>query len=313
MGVLEDGLSSRPWNMPLWLFLMAAACRLRRRPFVLLNVGANRARNPLVRWLYVATAALATHLSYRDVESAEEMRQSGSRAEAVVAPDVAFVHPAPTAADPEPGRVVMGVMAYYGHADDPVKGADVRRGYVATIAETVARLVDSGCRVVLVGGDRVDVDVAREVRTAVRTRRPDLADDAVTLRECTRFDELTEQMSRAEVVVASRFHNLVCALRLGRPPVSVGYAGKNHHLMQAMGLEDYISIIDDVDAGRLVQQVQAARQAQAELTDRIRSVTADYPDRVAAVLDRVAVDALGLDPSPTGTRQLNEVGAWPRT
>jgi polysaccharide pyruvyl transferase WcaK-like protein len=312
MGVLEDGLSSRPWNMPLWLFLIAAACRIRRRPFVLLNVGANRARNPLVRWLYVATAALATHLSYRDRESAEEMRQAGSRARAVVAPDVAFVHPAPTTADPEPGRVVMGVMAYYGHADDPVRGADVRRRYVATMAETVVRLVDSGCRVVLVGGDRVDVDVARDVRTAVRATRPDLSEDAVVLRECTRFDELTEEMSRAEVVVASRFHNLVCALRLARPPVSVGYAGKNHHLMRAMGLERYMQIIDDVDADRLVEQVQAARRDQAELSDRIRSATADYPDQVRALLDQVAVGALQLDPSRHESRQLNEVGAWLR-
>jgi polysaccharide pyruvyl transferase WcaK-like protein len=313
MGVLEDGLSSRPWNMPLWLFLTAAACRIRRRPFVLLNVGANRAQNPLVRWLYVATAGLATHLSYRDRESAEEMRQAGSRAEAVVAPDVAFLHPAPTTADPEPGRVVMGVMAYYGHADDPVRGADVRRRYVAAMAETVVRLADSGCRIVLVGGDRVDVDVAQEVRTAVRAMRPDLADDAVALRECTRFDELTEQMSRAEVVVASRFHNLICALRLARPPVSVGYAGKNHHLMQAMGLESYIQIIDDVDADRLVQQVQSARQAQAELAGQIQAVTAAYPDQIRAVLGQVAVGTLGLEPSPTENRQLNEVGAWPRT
>jgi len=313
MGVLEDGLSHRPWNLPLWQFLIASACRLRRRPFVLLNVGANRAVNPMTRWLYVATASLATHLSYRDRESAEEMRRAGSRARAEVAPDVAFLHPASTAADPEPGRVVLGVMAYYGHADDPVRGADVRRRYVATMAEAVARLADSGCRVVLVGGDRVDVDVAREVRTTVQATRPDLSADAVVLRECTRFGELTAEMSRAEVVVASRFHNLVCALRLGRPPVSVGYAGKNHHLMHAMGLEPYIQTIDDVDADRLVEQVQTARRDQAALTDRIRRVTADYPDRVRVLLDQVAVRALRLDPRPDEARPLSEAGAWPRT
>jgi polysaccharide pyruvyl transferase WcaK-like protein len=313
MGVLEDGLSSRPWNMPLWLFLMAAACRIRRRPFVLLNIGANRARNPLVRRLYVATAGLTTHLSYRDRESAEEMRQAGSRVHAVVAPDVAFVHPAPTAADPEPGRVVLGVMAYYGHADDPVRGADVRRRYAATMAEVVVQLADSGCRVVLVGGDRVDVDVAREVRTAVRATRPELSDDAVVLRECTRFTELTEEMCRAEVVVASRFHNVICALRLARPTISIGYAGKNHHLMQQMGLEDYSQDIEHLDASRLVAQVAAARRHAAALTDQIRQVTSAYPDRVEAVLDHVADEALGLDPPRDETPSPNEELAWLRT
>ena len=43
MGVLEDGLGHRPWNLALWQFLVASACRLRKRPFVLLDVGANRA------------------------------------------------------------------------------------------------------------------------------------------------------------------------------------------------------------------------------------------------------------------------------
>ena len=45
---------------------------------------------------------------------------------------------------------------------------------------------------------------------------------------------------RAEVVIASRFHNLICALRLARPTVSVGYASKNRHLMQALGLDEYL-------------------------------------------------------------------------
>lgn len=313
MGVLEDGLSSRPWNMPLWLFLVAAACRIMGKPFVLLNIGANRAANPLTRWLYVAAAGLATHLSYRDRESAEEMREAGSRRSALVAPDVAFIHPAPTQAEPQRGRVVVGVMAYYGHADDPVRGAGVRRRYVATMVDAVTRLADSGSRVVLVGGDRVDVDVAEEVRDAVRTGRPDLPEEAVVLEACTRFDELTEQMSRAEVVVGSRFHNVVCALRLARPTVSVGYAGKNFHLMREMGLADYSQPIEDLDAGRLVAQVETARRDAAELTDRIRRVTADYPARVRSVLDEVARAALQRPTASAATHQLDEVGAWPRS
>jgi polysaccharide pyruvyl transferase WcaK-like protein len=267
----------------------------------------------MTRWLYAKTTDLATHVSYRDQESADAMRESGSKAEATVGPDVAFTHPAPTTAEPEPGLVVVGAMAYYGHADDPVRGAGVRREYVATLAGALGRILDTGCRVELVGGDGVDIEIAEDVRAAVLAARPDTPPDRVVVRACTRFAELTEVMSRAEVVVASRFHNLICALRLARPPVSVGYAGKNHHLMRAMGLEDYIQVIDDVDADRLVDQVQSARQEQSELSDQIRRATADYPDRVRALLDQVAVGALRLEPSGHHARELNEVGAWPRT
>ncbi len=51
MGVLEATLGVHPWGMPLWLFVAAAACRLRKRRFVLLDVGAERAENPVTRWL----------------------------------------------------------------------------------------------------------------------------------------------------------------------------------------------------------------------------------------------------------------------
>lgn len=321
MGVLETGLGSRPWNLPLWQFLVAAACRLRRRPFVLLNVGADRAANPLTRWLYAATTNLAAHVSYRDQESADAMRESGSTAAAVVVPDVAFTHPAPTAADPEPGLVVVGAMAYYGYSDDPVRGAGVRRQYVATLAGALGRILDTGCRVELVGGDRVDVEIADDLRAAVLAARPGLREDLVVVRACTRFGELTELMSRAEVVVGSRFHNLICALRLGRPTISISYAGKCHHLMQQMGLADYSQDIEQLDADLLVDQVARARREAAVLTEQVRRATAAYPDRVATVLDHVAGETLGLerpraaappDPGPP-SEQARKVPAWQRT
>ena len=80
MGVLEDTLGTRPWGMPYWLCLIALACRLRRRAFVLLDVGANRSDDPLTRSCTSGTVALATHVSYRDVESATAMAKADDRA-----------------------------------------------------------------------------------------------------------------------------------------------------------------------------------------------------------------------------------------
>ena len=313
MGVLEDGLGHRPWNLSLWQFLVASACRLRKRPFVLLDVGANRALSPMTRWLNTATTNLAAHVSYRDQESADAMRESGSKADAMVVPDVAFTHPSPTSAEPEPGLVVVGAMAYYGHADDPVQGAGVRRQYVATLAGALGRILDTGCRVELVGGDGVDIAIADDVRAAVLAARPDTREDTVVVRACTRFGELTELMSRAEVVVGSRFHNIVCALRLARPTVSISYAGKCHHLMQQIGLADYHQEIEQLDADLLVDQVARARRDGTEIADQIRRATAEFPARVRSVLDQVARGPLRLDPSAETAHQLDEVVAWPRT
>jgi polysaccharide pyruvyl transferase WcaK-like protein len=294
MGVLEETLGVRPWGLPLWLLLIAGACRVRSRPFVLLDVGAERAGNPITRWLNVATVRLSTHVSYRDPSSAAAMASAGARSPEAIAPDLAFAHPASTLAKPEPGRLVVGVMAYYGPGDDPIRGADVRRRYVAAMARAMAHLARSGDRVVLVGGDRVDIAVAREIKAAVLDECSGLAKDAVLVREFTTFSELTSEMMRADTVIASRFHNLICTLRLARPTVSIGYAEKNRHLMQTLGLEDYCQDIDQLDEDRLIAQVQSARDNSELLSAAIRRGTSDYANDVDSLLERVAVEALGL-------------------
>jgi polysaccharide pyruvyl transferase WcaK-like protein len=108
------------------------------------------------------------------------------------------------------------------------------------------------------------------------------------------FGELSEEMARAEVVVASRFHNLICALRVGRPTVSLGYATKNRRLMRSMGLQDYCQDIGDVDAARLLEQLRAARADAAALNARIAAVAARYAAEVNVMLDAVAARDLGL-------------------
>ncbi len=294
MGVLEQSLGAHPLGLPLWLYLMAAACRLRRRHFVLLDVGAEWAANPLTRRLYVETVRLATHVSYRDESSAAVMQRAGARPPDVIAPDLAFAHPAPTVAAPESGLLVVGVMAFYGHSDDPVRGSNVRRRYVATLAEAMTRLAVDGHRVVLVGGDRVDVEVARDVRAAVMTASPGLPDEAVQVRDVVTFTELTDEMKRADVVIASRFHNLICSLRLARPTVSVGYAQKSRRLMQAMGLDAYCQDIEQLNADQLVAQVRAARREKAAVAARIHDATCGYVGQVESLLERVTGKTLGL-------------------
>ena len=309
MGVLEDTLGVQPWGLPLWLLFIAIFCRLRGRSFVLLDVGAAWATNFATRLLTVVTVRLAAHVSYRDVSSAKAMARAGARKPAAVAPDLAFAHPTSTLAKPEPGCLVVGVMAYYGRADDPIRGAAVRRTYSARMADALATLAGAESQIILVGGDQVDVDVAREIESSVRRLRPDLPDDALIVRELTTFAEVTEEMSRAEVVIASRFHNLICALRLGRPTVSIGYAGKNRNLMQAVGVEGYCQDIEQLEVSTLVAQVESARRDAEGLTARIRQGTSHYALEVESLLEQLARDEFGFGASqsqvPDVTRRMN--------
>jgi len=301
MGVLEESLGVVPWGLPLWLLLMAVACRIRRRPFVLLDVGAERAVDPITRRLIVAAADLAAHVSYRDGFSADSMRRAGSRANCVVAPDLAFAHDATTVADPEPGLLVVGVMAFYGRQDDPVLGWYVLDRYVAEMAAALARLTDDGWRLVVLGGDRVDSPVARRLAAAVREARPGLPEHAVVVRDPVTFTQVTQEMARAEVVVATRFHNLIAALRLAQPVVSVSYAEKSNRLMHELGLDAYCQNYVELDGDRLVAQVRALT-ADIGLSRRVRESMRCWSDEVTVLMRGMGAEALGLSSDPLDER-----------
>jgi polysaccharide pyruvyl transferase WcaK-like protein len=294
MGVLEEQLGVRPWGLPAWMLLLAVACRLLDRPFVLLAVGAEPVKNPVTRRFFVWTAHLASDLSYRDRLSEQAMAKAGARVPEAVAPDIVFGHPLGASVVPEPDCVVVGVIAYYGRHDDPVRGARLRDDYVATLTRALVQLVDSGDRIVLVGGDRVDTDVARRVRIAVREARPELPGDRIVVRAVETFDALADQMARADVVIASRFHNLICALKLSRPTISIGYAEKSAQLMNELGLGEYCQDIEHLDAERLVAQVRRVRGDQASVVATINSGIREYGVEVETLLERAASEALGL-------------------
>jgi polysaccharide pyruvyl transferase WcaK-like protein len=304
MGVLEEALGVTPWGLPLWMFLTAVACRLRRRPFVLLAVGAEPVRHRVTRFLFAATVRLAAHVSYRDVWSREAMRANGVERDHPVVPDLAFAHPAPTDARPRPGTVVVGVIAYSGDGAGAYSGDGVLDRYVRVMAGVVERLVADGDQVVLVGGDRVDDPVAARVAEAVRAARPERA-DAVTVPPVDGFTALSRELAQAEVVVASRFHNLVGAVRLGRPVVSVGYAAKSARLMAGLGLAGFCQDVGEVDGARLLDQIRRARAA-GDLTPGIRESTASHEQQVTDMLEQlgrqlgmVAGSAPRYHPSPS--------------
>jgi polysaccharide pyruvyl transferase WcaK-like protein len=175
---------------------------------------------------------------------------------------------------------VIGVIAY--HGDDAVGGSSVHERYVAGLIDVVGGLVAAGDRVRLVVGDEVDGPVAERVREEVVRRRPNEA-GMVEVRVATRFEHLSEQMSQAELVVASRYHNLICALRLGRPVVSLSYGDKSAWLMARFGLQSHERRIEDLDPDALLTELTELRRDGAVLAVRIRD-RADELRREALLL-----------------------------
>ncbi len=80
------------------------------------------------------------------------------------------------------------------------------------------------------------------------------------------FAELTAAMMPVGSVVATRYHNVMCALKLGKPVISTGYAQKNIALMTDMGLAGFCQSAGALDIDLLIEQFRELEGRSAELT-----------------------------------------------
>ena len=292
-GVLESQLMAKPWGLPYWMFLAVLSCRVRRRKVALVSVGAERPYHPVTRWLYRATVRLAHYCTYRDEESRDAVRAMGVRGRLGRSyPDLAFALRTPDERPERAGHVVIGVMVYYGAPDDPDRGPAVLRTYVDHTVDLVTMLVDDGRTVSLVVGDVADTGVAEEIVALARKARPGLGPDQVVVSPAGSLEEIMAEMATAEVVVASRFHNLICALKVARPTISLGYAEKNEHLMREFGLAGFVQGIDTFDVDRLAAQIAEAPQAHPSVEAQMKETLRRYEDDLADQFRRLSAELL---------------------
>jgi polysaccharide pyruvyl transferase WcaK-like protein len=280
-GILETTLPLRPWGTPYALFLLCASGRLFGTKVALVSVGASVASRRLTRRLFTSAARLAFYRSYRDAQSRDAMRLCGlDTAQDPVYPDLAFSLPAP-ADDPGATLTVgVGVMDYYGGNDDRRRADEMHASYVAKMKCFVQWLVDSGRRVRLFAGDDVDGSVVQEVLADLRTSRPDLEPARVAAEPVSSLSELIREMAAVDTVVATRYHNVLCALKLSKPTLSIGYATKNGALMTDMGLSGFCQSAGSLDIGQLIGQFTELESRSTQLRQTMKQRNTAYAQRL---------------------------------
>lgn len=290
MGAFEATLPLRAWGTPYTQFLVCASGRLLGTPVGLVSVGANVVRPRAMRALFVAAARSTTYLSYRDDYSRAAMRRMGLRERGDrVFPDLVHSLPAPPARPGPTGVIGVGVLDFHGGNEDRARAAAVHARYTASLAAVVDGILDRGLDVRLLVGDRADERVVEQLVADVAARRP--ADAArVRYDPIPDLGELMRRMTEVDAVVASRFHNVVCALRTARPTISLGYGGKNDVLMAEVGLGSYCHRADGFDPDRVLEQLDELLPRAERISADLARATAGYRRSLAeqfALLDTV--------------------------
>jgi polysaccharide pyruvyl transferase WcaK-like protein len=145
-------------------------------------------------------------------------------------------------------------MTYFGWRNDATRGAAIYQTYLAKLTSFVLWLLDRGHAVRILMGDTNDQRAVNDLLAIVAKARPALSDDRLVFEPMSSLHDLMRQIAETDVVVATRYHNVVCALKLGKPTVSIGYAEKNDVLMAERGLGGFCQHIERLSLDRLIEQ-----------------------------------------------------------
>lgn len=250
MGILESSMTESPWGLTLLLALTSVSATLRQKPLILVGIGAESRHSMIALILHRITLALTSYVSGRDDTSFGALQcLANGRLEPQRTCDIVFGLDAPVGTHAIQDRVVVGILA----AEESLG----RRGchYESEIVLLVARLLDEGREVILVGGDKVDFACFTNIR-ALLAAHP--GQSRLSFREVDTLAQLIGLMSSAELIIASRYHNLVAAVISCRPVISIGYAPKCRDLLRSVGLGEFAFDIESFKTSDIL--VSAARQ-----------------------------------------------------
>jgi polysaccharide pyruvyl transferase WcaK-like protein len=287
-GILDD-FGERPFAMPFRLFALGVLTRVRRIKLAYLSVGAGPIEHPLSRFFMRWAARLATYVSFRDQASKDFMRSIGLRcSQASVVADIAFLLTPPSVQRPGAELAIgLGLMTYKGWngTSEPAYNA-----YVRAMTEICVHFLEAGACVRLLRGETGDDRAVTDVMQNIAAVRSDLLQRLVR-ESAADLHDVMDVFTRTDVAVVTRFHNLVCALNVGRPTYAFGYSDKTSSLLKRAGLGEFEQSVDDIDVTAAISGIERLILDRAKYASHVASRVRGFAEEVNREID------LLMDPS----------------
>ncbi|QPA25584.1 polysaccharide pyruvyl transferase family protein [Brucella anthropi] len=283
-GILDDFQESL-LGWPFVVFRWCLIARLLRIKIAFVSIGAGPLHHPHSRWFAKSSLKWASYRSYRDNFTKSFLKSIGVDVESdLVFPDIAFNLKCPLMRQrdaTEPMIVGVGVMNYRGWSKTDPNADLISRTYQEKLSRFVISLVGRGFQVRLLTGDIGDQSAVTELVQKIRNAICD--DDTVNSRvlvdETSDLHQLMRQIDTTDMIVASRYHNIVCALKMGKPLISIGYNDKNDHLMAGFNQLPFCQRIETLDLERLQEQFERVRQHHDAIKSEIKAANVNFSIR----------------------------------
>jgi polysaccharide pyruvyl transferase WcaK-like protein len=126
--------------------------------------------------------------------------------------------------------------------------------YLKSLVIFVGWLLAHEYDVRLLIGDICDRSLAQAFRNLLKEQLVMYDERRIMNDPASSVDQLLSQLAATDVVVATRFHNVVFSLVLNRPVISISFHHKCTSLMSDMGLAEHCQDINHLDTDELIEQ-----------------------------------------------------------
>jgi polysaccharide pyruvyl transferase WcaK-like protein len=283
-GLMTDAFCLGNWG-PYSILKWSVIARLCGCQLAFVSVGVGPLESHIGKLCVKSALSLAQFRSYRDVESLEYLegigfRPSGDR----IYPDLAFSLPsarsdydAPKGRRPVVGLGLMWHAAMYGEKPTCTQYA----GYLGTMMAFAEWLLDRGFDIRLLIGDVADEPVMRQFESLLKARCVIDQDERIIANSIESFQDLLSELAITDFVVATRFHNVLLSLFLGKPSIAISFHHKCSSLMSQMGLSEYCLDIKSLETADLIQKFSSLESNG----DRLRAVIRSRAENCRAALN----------------------------
>jgi polysaccharide pyruvyl transferase WcaK-like protein len=258
-GLLTDAYTLLNWG-PYDMFRWSVTAKLCGCKLLFVSVGVGPLYTSIGRFLVKSALSLADFRSYRDDASLQYLKRIDFRVENDgVYPDLVFsLHKGliPRGYQSKRPRLVvgLGLMEYAGKYSAERPSDAIYTEYLQALVDFVKWLLAHEYEVRLLVGDPVDTHVVREFRSLLKERLAAHEEERIIDEPITSVEDLLRQLAATDLVVATRFHNVLLSLLLNKPVIAISFHHKCSSLMGQMGLSEYCQDINSLDTDRLIEQ-----------------------------------------------------------
>ena len=278
-GLLTDAYGLLGWG-PYNLFKWVLVAKLRRCRVLFVSVGAGPIHGMLGRYFVKSALSLADFRSYRDNASMAYLRGIGLATNGDrVYPDLVFSLPKPMTSDQggKQGKrpvVGLGLMEYAGRYSNGTQA--VYSAYLDKLVAFGAWLLSRGYEIRLLIGDSGDSNAIEELKVRLNGNVGACGEGGIVDHCMPSADQLLGQLAATDIVVATRFHNVLFALLLEKPVISISFHEKCSSLMRQMRLSEFCLNMGEFSADCLIEKFSDLEKNADRLRLLIKQRTVEF-------------------------------------